>query len=64
MHAETTALGAAMLAGMQVGLMGSPADIVQRWRREARFDPAMCSSERLRRCEGWRDAVQRTRSGA
>ena len=64
MHAETTALGAAMLAGMQVGLMGSPADIVQRWQREARFDPAMCSSERLRRCEGWRDAVQRTRSGS
>ena len=64
MHAETTALGAAMLAGMQVGLMGSPADIVQRWQREARFDPAMCSAERLRRCEGWRDAVQRTRSGS
>ena len=59
---ETTALGAATLAGMQTGIMGSPADLAQRWRREARFDPAMKEAERTRRYDGWQDAVRRTRS--
>lgn len=59
---ETTALGAATLAGMQTGIMGSPADLAQRWRRDARFDPAMNEAERTRRYDGWQDAVRRTRS--
>ena len=59
---ETTALGAATLAGMQTGIMGSPADLAQRWRCEARFDPAMNEAERTRRYDGWQDAVRRTRS--
>jgi len=59
---ETTALGAATLAGMQTGIMGSPADLAQRWRRDARFDPAMKEAERTRRYDGWQDAVRRTRS--
>ena len=63
-QAETTALGAAMLAGVQAGLMGSPTDLAQRWQREARFDPAMSAPERTRRYHGWRDAVRRTRSDA
>ena len=62
MTAETTALGAAMLAGMQVGLMKGPLVLAQRWRSESRFDPRMGDAERSRRYDGWRDAVRRTRS--
>ncbi len=60
--AETTALGAAMLAGMQVGLMKGPLVLAERWRSHSRFDPRMDPSERSRRYDGWRDAVRRTRS--
>ncbi|MEX2616311.1 MAG: glycerol kinase GlpK [Alphaproteobacteria bacterium] len=59
---ETTALGAAMLAGMQAGVMPGLAELSTRWQRDARFDPAMDESERERRYTGWRDAVRRTRS--
>ena len=59
---ETTALGAAMLAGMQAGVMPGLAELSSRWQMDARFDPAMDSSERNRRCAGWQDAVRRTRS--
>ncbi len=62
MTAETTSLGAAMLAGMHVGLMKGPLVLAQRWRCESRFDPRMGASERSRRYDGWRDAVRRTRS--
>ena len=60
--AETTSLGAAMLAGMQVGLMKGPLVLAQRWRAKSRFEPRMRDAERARRYDGWRDAVQRTRS--
>ena len=40
----------------------APADLAQRWRRDARFDPAMKEAERTRRYDGWQDAVRRTRS--
>ncbi len=62
MTAETTALGAAMLAGMQVGLMKGPLVLAQRWRSHSRFEPRMSAAERSRRYDGWRDAVRRTRS--
>ena len=61
-HPETTALGAAMLAGMQAGLMPGPSELATRWRCDTRFDPAMTAGERTRRYDGWRDAVRRTRS--
>jgi glycerol kinase len=62
MTAETTSLGAAMLAGMQAGLMKGPLVLAQHWRCESRFDPRMGDPERSRRYDGWRDAVRRTRS--
>ena len=62
---ETTALGAATLAGMHLGLMmGSTRDVGQRWRCQRRFEPAMASSRRERLAEQWRDAVRRVRSAA
>jgi len=59
---ESTALGAAMLAGMQAGLMPGPAELARRWQCDRRFDPAMSADERARRYAGWRDAVRRTLS--
>ena len=59
---ETTALGAAYLAGLSAGLCPQPATFGQQWRAERRFTPSMQEAERARRYAGWRDAVQRTLS--
>lgn len=61
---ETTALGAAYLAGLQAGLCPAPdAAGGSHWRLERRFLPAMMPEEAARRYDGWRDAVRRTLSG-
>ena len=59
---ETTALGAAYLAGLAVGLYPSMDGIAAGWRRERRFEPAMDAATREARLRGWRDAVSRVRS--
>lgn len=59
---ETTALGAAYLAGLDAGLLPEPDRFADRWRLERRFEPAMASAERDRKVAGWRDAVRRTLS--
>ena len=56
---ETTALGAAYLAGLASGLWGSLEDIASNWRRERLFEPRMAAAERSRLYDGWRDAVDR-----
>ncbi|MFN4089873.1 MAG: glycerol kinase GlpK [Alphaproteobacteria bacterium] len=61
---ETTALGAACLAGLHAGVFGSLDDIAARWRHDRSFEPASSGAERARRLEGWRDAVRRVRTGA
>jgi glycerol kinase len=58
---ETTALGAAYLAGLQAGLFDSPKDIARRWRRDRLFEPKMKEAERDRLYAGWQDAVARVR---
>jgi glycerol kinase len=58
---ETTALGAAYLAGLSSGLWGSVEDIARNWRRERLFEPRMAASERARLYDGWQDAVARVR---
>ena len=57
---ETTALGAAWLAGHKAGVWPDMAGFAERWRVERRFEPQMEADERARRYEGWRDAVART----
>ncbi len=57
---ETTALGAAYLAGYQAGLYPDPARFADRWRLERRFVPAMDEATRRRRLDAWADAVGRT----
>ncbi|MCP5418853.1 MAG: glycerol kinase GlpK [Chromatiaceae bacterium] len=59
---ETTALGAACLAGLQQGLFTSLQDIAGHWRRQARFDPQMEAGRRQRLLDGWQRAIERVRS--
>ena len=56
---ETTALGAAFLAGWQAGLYPGPDEFGSAWRSERRFAPKMPAAERELRYLGWRDAVAR-----
>ena len=57
---ETTALGAAWLAGMQAGLYPKAEDFAASWALETRFEPAMSDEDRERLFALWRDAVRRT----
>ena len=57
---ETTALGAAYLAGLRVGVFPSLDDIAERWVRDAAFTPGMTSGARDRLVRGWESAVART----
>ncbi len=57
---ETTALGAAYLAGLQQGLYNSLEDLQTQWSLDARFEPAISRSSREHIVEGWHDAVRRT----
>jgi glycerol kinase len=59
---ETTALGAAYLAGLTAGLCPEPAAMMKAWHREHRFRPRMKPADRDRRLAGWHDAVRRTLS--
>ena len=57
---ETTALGAAWLAGLQAGVFQSTDDIGARWARDAEFTPCMPDGKRERLVRGWESAVART----
>ncbi len=56
---ETTALGAAYLAGMQVGFFGGQESVAAQWQQEARFDSEMDDVSRESRYGRWKDAVGR-----
>ncbi len=60
--AETTALGAASLAGLAVGFWNSPAEIQANWSFDRRFTPAMPESEREKSYAGWKRAVARAQA--
>jgi glycerol kinase len=59
---ETTALGAAYLAGLHSGFYSSLDAIAAQWQCQTAFTPAMDAGERQRRYDGWRAAVARVRS--
>jgi glycerol kinase len=59
-YLETTAQGAAYLAGMAAGLYPDPATFAATWSGEKRFEPAMPAMERDRKYRLWQDAVART----
>ena len=56
---ETTALGAAYLAGLHAGLLPPPEQFATRWSRDKRFSPKMKSAERDAKYAGWKDAVRK-----
>ncbi|WP_312440120.1 glycerol kinase GlpK [Janthinobacterium sp.] len=58
---ETTALGAAYLAGLAVGYWSSLEEIAAQWRVARRFEPMMADDERLTRLHKWQRAVERSR---
>ncbi len=59
---ETTALGAAYLAGIKAGICGDPEEIAELWRPDARFEPEMEAAARDDLYRGWTEAVARVRS--
>jgi glycerol kinase len=59
---ETTALGAAYLAGYAAGVCPDPAGFAATWRLERRFSPQMDESARSRKSVAWLDAIQRTKT--
>ena len=58
---ETTALGAAYLAGLAVGYWQSPDDITGQWRVDRRFDPRMAEASRSALRGRWSAAVERAK---
>ncbi|MCL4138241.1 UNVERIFIED_CONTAM: hypothetical protein GTU68_054042 [Idotea baltica] len=62
MQTETTALGAAYLAGLQCGIYKSLDDLTANWQQDEAFTPNMQQSDRDTAIAGWENAVKRTRS--
>ncbi len=60
--AETTALGAAYLAGLAVGFWKDQQDVARNWQLDQRFDPQMSEAERQKLYHGWKRAVERSRA--
>ena len=56
---ETTALGAAMLAGYQVGEFKSLNEIKNKWKKDNVFSPKINKSLRNKLLQGWRQAIKK-----
>jgi glycerol kinase len=59
---ETTALGAAYLAGLGVGFWKNQSEIATQWQTEHRFEPSLKASQRKALLEGWKQALERAKS--
>ena len=57
---ETTAVGAAYLAGLQKGLFPPPEEFASAWKLDRQFVPELSEDIRERKYRGWKDAVRRT----
>jgi glycerol kinase len=60
--AESTAFGAACLAGLGHGVYGSLEEIAHLWEGDVRCEPKLDPAARSKEMEGWREALQRVRS--
>jgi len=58
--AETTALGAAYLAGLAVGFWSSPQEVAEQWAIDRTFEPSMGEDQREQLYKGWKRAVERS----
>jgi glycerol kinase len=56
---ETTAVGAAYLAGLQAGLLPAPEAFAKTWKRQKRFTPKMDADVRAAKIAGWNEAVRK-----
>lgn len=61
---ETTALGAAYLAGLRAGVFSGMEELAALWQASGRFEPRMAAEEREQCYAGWLDAVARVRSSS
>ncbi len=57
---ETTALGAAFMAGLKIGVYKSLKDISKNWSLDKKFSPKMKSSNRKYYIQGWQKAIKRS----
>jgi glycerol kinase len=62
--AETTALGAAYLAGLAVRYWRDPADVASNWQIDRRFEPSMSRDQAAALTAGWDKAVARAKGWA
>ena len=56
---ETTALGAAFMAGLQIGVYKSLKDISNKWSLDKKFNPKMINKNRTKLLKGWSKAIDR-----
>ena len=61
---ETTALGAAYLAGLATGFWSGAHEVAQQWVVDRRFEPSLAAAARTQKLARWRQAVQRSRDWA
>lgn len=61
---ETTALGAALLAGLAVGVWNGVDELAGHWQLDRRFEPVMSRDEATSRCASWNEALNRARQWA
>ena len=57
---ETTALGAAFMAGLKIGVFKSLHDISKKWKADKKFYPKIKSIERIKMLNGWSQAIRKT----
>ena len=55
---ETTAMGAAYLAGLAVGYWKDKEDVIQNWAIDCTFEPVISEEARTKRIKGWNKAVR------
>ncbi len=60
--AETTALGAAYLAGLATGFWSSQQEVAEHWAIDRTFEPKMSANQREKLYENWKRAVERSRN--
>jgi glycerol kinase len=61
---ETTALGAAYLAGLATGFWSGADEIAAQWKADRRFEPRLPPSQRVAKLARWRQAVERAKGWA
>jgi len=57
---ETTALGAAYLAGLAVGVWNNKEELIKNWKLDTRFEPKMAAEQSSKYYKGWQKAVKRS----